>query len=95
MSLFCASPRLSIINLVVGSALVVFIMIARWLLAIIFKEPCKNEDLAFTGPGSYIAHMAPHSKVVGRETECTLAWGSALLGIEGEGLGFHGLPIKW
>ena len=40
-----------------------------------------------TGPGNYMAHMGPHSKVVGKERG-SRDGGSAFIGVEGGGLGF-------
>lgn len=48
--MFWASLRLLITNVVARPALVVLIMIARYL----------------SGPGNYIAHLEPHSEVMGR-----------------------------
>lgn len=74
-------------------ALVILIMIARPPSAIIIRELCKNKDLFLTGPGNYIAHLGPHSEVVGKD--CARARAAAFIGVEGGGLGFHRLTLYW
>lgn len=75
-------------------------MIAKCASAITIRKLGGKRLLLFilfllTGPGNNLAHLGPHREVMGRERENPRNWGSAFMGVEGEGLGFQGLTLYW
>lgn len=87
--LLCAGLSPSRISIVVGRVLLGLTMLARCPSVITIRKPWKNKDLLLTGPGNCIAHLGPHSEVMGGAgVENTRgAWGLASFGVEGGGLG--------
>lgn len=76
---FYASRRLSIAKVAAGSALVVFIMIARYPAAIIIRKlKKKKKGLLLKGPRNYKAHFGLHRGVSGKVNENN-AWTCVLL----------------
>ena len=64
--MLCVGVSLSITNALTWLALVGLTMIAKCL-SVPSGNLRKNKGLLLTGPVNYIAHLVPHSKVIGGE----------------------------
>lgn len=88
-----ASPHRHFPNVVAGSALLVFIMIARKTSATVIRV-LWGEKRGNAGPGGYLAGPASHREAAGRVRECGPLV-MPLLGLRVECLGLHGFTLHW